>query len=110
MHSLANEDADLMAKRQQMLDLQEALGGLGLDIGQYSNAELRDLLAGGLNRNGLFDTGADGCRTFTVGLAAKCFGRQGRDFNQQVDTIQEGAGEFAAIARNLVGCAAALSV
>lgn len=44
VHSLANEDADLMAKRQQMLDLQEALGGLGLDIGQYSNAELRDLL------------------------------------------------------------------
>jgi hypothetical protein len=44
VHSPANENADLMVKRQQMLDLQEALGGLGLDVGKYSNAELRDAL------------------------------------------------------------------
>ena len=44
VYAPGNENADLMTKRQQMLDLQEALGGLGLDIGQYSNAELRDAL------------------------------------------------------------------
>ena len=57
-----------------------------------------------------FDTAAHARRRFAFGFAGQCFGGQGRDFDEEVDTVEEGARKPSAVARNLVGRAPALAV
>lgn len=67
-------------------------------------------LAGGLPGQGSFDPGAHRRRGLSLGLVGQRVGRQRRYFDDQVDAVEEGAGEFAAIAGNLIRSAAAFVV
>jgi hypothetical protein len=53
---------------------------------------------------------AHGGAGFAVGLLGEIFHRHGGHFDVQVDTVEQRAGNFAAIARDLIGCAAAFAV
>ena len=93
--------------------LQQLVAGrVGLATGiDFLGAQpgIRFLLPGMLAVLGLFDTGANNGRRFAIGLAGQAFGEQGRNFDDEVDAVKEGAGELAAIASNLVGRASAFA-
>lgn len=84
-------------------------GTCGIDLG-CAQAGIRLLLSRRLACPGGIDTLAYAGRAFTVCLADQVIRRQRRHFDEQVDAVEEGAGELAAITGDLVRRATALSV
>lgn len=75
-----------------------------------AEAAVRFLLTLDLNLMRRRDAGAHRVTRFTCGLAQQVFLGHGRYFQMNIDAVQQGAGNSAAIARHLVGRAAAAPV
>jgi hypothetical protein len=84
-------------------------GAQGVDRARVE-ARIRFLLAFMLTGQRGFDAFAHGRRRFAIGLAVKRLDRQCRNFDQQVDAVEKGAGQLAAIAGDLIRRAPAFSV